>query len=61
MDPLLSARDVASVLGVSDRQVRALALSAHLRGRRDPGGRWWFAAPDVLAERDRREALRGAA
>jgi hypothetical protein len=60
MRSLLSAADAASVLGVSDRQVRALALSAHLRGQRDPGGRWWFAPADVHAERERREALRAA-
>lgn len=60
MGSLLSASDAASVLGVSDRQVRALAVSAHLRGRRDSGGRWWFDAADVDAERKRREGLRAA-
>ena len=56
----LTARDAAVVLGISDRQIRALASSAHLRGCRDPGGRWWFAAADIVAERERREGLRAA-
>ena len=60
IDSLLSARDAASLLGITDRQIRALAGSAHLRGQRDPGGRWLFAAADVEAERKRREALRAA-
>ena len=60
MDSLLTARDAAVLLGISDRQIRALASSAHLRGRRDSGGRWWFAAADVEAERKRREGLRAA-
>ena len=56
----LTARDAAVVLGISDRQIRALASSAHLRGRRDSGGRWLFDAADVVAERERREGLRAA-
>ena len=60
MRSLLSARDAAVLLGISDRQIRALAGSAHLRGCRDSGGRWLFAAADIDAERKRREGLRAA-
>jgi hypothetical protein len=53
---ILSARDAASCIGVTDRQIRALATAGALPGSRDSGGRWWFRAEDVNAERARREA-----
>lgn len=56
---LLSAREAASVLGVSDRQVRLLA--DRLGGQRDAGGKWLFEPEAIEAERERREMMRGAA
>jgi len=55
---LLTAREVASVLGVSDRQVRLLA--ARLGGQQDSGGRWLFDPAAIEVERERR-AMKGAA
>jgi hypothetical protein len=50
----LSASDTARVLGLSSRRVRVLAETRSLRGYRDSGGRWWFAADVVEVERKRR-------
>jgi hypothetical protein len=50
----LSSREAASVLGLTDRQIRGLAMAGRLPGRRGSDGRWAFLAADVAAERDRR-------
>jgi hypothetical protein len=52
--PFLGTSEAAVALGVSTRLVRRLASTGALRGQRDAGGRWQFAAVDVAAERDRR-------
>lgn len=55
VDRLLTARDAGLVLGISDRQVRSLAATSALPGRRAPGGRWAFQAVDIEAELKRRQ------
>ncbi len=52
--PFLGTSEAAAALGVSTRLARRLASTGALRGQRDAGGRWQFAAADVAAERDRR-------
>jgi excisionase family DNA binding protein len=56
--PFLGTSEAAVALGVSTRLVRRLASTGALRGQRDAGGRWQFAAADVAAERDRRVSER---
>jgi hypothetical protein len=56
--PFLSSTEAASALALTARRVRRLAQTGVLRGLRDAGGRWQFAAADVAAERERRMILR---
>ena len=51
---LLSAGDVAGVLGVSDRRVRQLVSEGRLTAERDAGGRLRFERADVAAFVERR-------